>query len=359
MMKHMMLCAAALLLSLTSCAVSTEVDTMQTSVTETEAPSDARIEVSTVGRASRTLFAMDTVMELTAYTDDETVLDLAAERIYALEELFSVTLEGSEIYELNRNGTATLSPDTSALLTTALELCESTNGALDITVYPIVSAWGFTTGEYRIPTDDELSTLLERVDHRQLTLNGDTVTAPNGVMTDLGSVAKGYTGDWVCALLREYGVTSALLNLGGNVQALGSKPDGSKWRIAIRSPESADEYIGIVSVSDAAVITSGGYERCFVGEDGRTYHHIIDPSTARPAENELSSVTMIGESGTLCDAMSTALFVMGRERGTEYLSTRDDLDVIFVTKSGDIYITEGLSDSFTPSDPEASITVIG
>lgn len=297
-----------------------------------------------------TVFAMDTVMDLTIYGGEE-LLSAAQERIKDLESKLSVTKESSEIYTVNQNGSGMLSADTADLLNRALDLCGRTNGALDISIYPVVRAWGFTTGEYRVPGNGERGELLARVDYTQIALDERTgqVSLAAGMEIDLGSVAKGYTGDRVISLLREHGVTSALLNLGGNVQALGSKPDGSPWRIAVRDPF-GDGYVGILEIAGQAVVTSGGYERCFV-EDGQTYWHIIDPATGAPARSGLASVTIVGDSGLVCDGLSTALFVMGLEDAAAFWRSSNDFEAILVTEDGQVHITEGLEDVFSlPED---------
>jgi thiamine biosynthesis lipoprotein len=301
---------------------------------------------------------MDTVMDLTVY-GAESDLAAAENLITSLESKLSVTDEGSEIYAINQNGSGTLSEDSADLLTKALDICDLTGGALDLSIYPVVRAWGFTTGEYGIPSDEEITELLSHVDYRNISFDESTatVTLESGMEIDLGSVAKGYTGDRVIELLRENGVTSALLNLGGNVQALGAKPDGSPWRVAIQDPVS-DGYLGALEIENKAVITSGGYERYFV-EDGVTYWHIIDPATGAPSHSGLISVTVIGESGILCDGLSTSLFVMGLDGATQLWRTRDDFEAVFVSEDGQVYITEGLEDSFTLlSDTAESVTVL-
>ena len=351
--------AALLLGMLLSGCVQTDSDTSRTD-TATSAVHETTVLPEAAEKYSRVVFAMDTVMELTVYAGDDAILDEAAQRIADLENKLSVTLESSEIHTLNSTGTAHLSDDTAGLLNEALTLCESTEGALDITVYPVVRAWGFTTGEYRIPAADELDALLETVDYSAITLNGSSVSVPDGVQVDLGSAAKGYTGDVLCELLRENGVTSALLNLGGNVQAVGSKPDGTPWKIAVQHPTDSGSYLGALTLTDKAAITSGGYERYFTGEDGERYWHIIDPATGRPADNGILSVTIVGESGLLCDAMSTALFVMGLDRAAEYWRTHEGFDAIIAMDDGSVYITEGLTDSFTlmADAGEGKLTVI-
>ncbi len=297
------------------------------------------------------VFAMDTFMELRAYSD-ESVLQGAVELIKSIESRLSVTDENSEIFKLNSGQNDSVSHETAELLKTALSICASTNGALDVTIYPVVRAWGFTTGSYRVPGADELRELLGLVDHSKVGINGDSVVLPHGMMIDLGSIAKGYTGDEVAAYLKENGVSSALLNLGGNIHAVGSKPDGSAWKIAIRDPLGGG-LLGSVSVTDKAVVTSGGYERYFE-QDGKKYWHIIDPSTGMPADSGLLSVTVIGENGALCDGLSTALFVMGLDGSAEYWKTHTGFEAVFLTSGGRIYVTEGLVGNFTPLGDHAS-----
>lgn len=313
-----------------------------------------------VASQTGTVFAMDTVMELTVYSEDETILAEVTERITGLEEKLSVTIAGSEIHTLNTVGESVLSEDTKELLSEALGLCKSTVGALDISIYPAVKAWGFTTGEYRIPGEEELCSVLEKIDYKAVELTGNTARLSEGMQVDLGSVAKGYTGDVLYVLLKERGVSSALMNLGGNVHALGSKPDGSCWRVAVQHP-TKDVYLGVLELSDAAAVTSGGYERYFTGEDGKTYWHIIDPATGAPADSGLSSVTIVGKRGLVCDALSTALFVMGLEKATEYWKSEvQEFEAIFVTVDEKVYITEGLQECFTLAEAyaENDFTVI-
>lgn len=293
----------------------------------------------------REILAMDTVMKLTIYGENAPQAgEAAVDRIQELEGLLSVTREDSEIYAANHTGSAQLSPDAAALLARALTLCRETGGALDVTIYPVVRAWGFTTGAYRVPDDGELTALLERVDYRQAALEGDRLTLPEGVELDLGAVAKGYTGDQLMALLAREGITSAIVELGGNVQALGAKPDGSPWRVALQAPEGG--YAGVLEIVDKAVVTSGGYQRYFE-QDGEIYWHIIDPAQGRPARSGLQSVTIVADEGTLCDGLSTALFVMGREEALDFWRTRDDFECVLISEDNTVAVTEGLEESFS------------
>lgn len=296
-----------------------------------------------------TFFAMDTVMQLTLY-GDRALLDDAQQQVGALERRLSVTEADSEICAVNQGESVVLSAETADLLTQALELCRRTDGALDLSIYPVVRAWGFTTGDYSVPGEDTLRDLLSRVDYTKIQFDKATgqIALASGMEIDLGSVAKGYTGDRLIDLFRRGGADSALINLGGNVQALGSKPDGSPWRIAVQDPF-GDGYAGVLDVIDQAVITSGGYERYFE-EDGQIYWHIIDPKTGCPARSGLVSVTIVGNSGLLCDALSTALFVMGYEDAVDFWRGCEDFEMILIREDGQLALTEGLEGSFVPTD---------
>lgn len=303
---------------------------------------------------SVTVIAMDTVMTITAYGNSESALELAQRRILELDSLLSVTDPDSQIYQLNHAGSQSLSPDAASLLSQALELCRRTGGLLDLTIYPVVRSWGFTTGQYAVPDRDTIAQLLAKVDYTQVGFDPTTNTAtlPHGMELDLGSVAKGYTGDVLAALMAEHGVDSALLDLGGNIYAIGAKPDGSAWRIAIRDPLNPGSSLGVVSASNEVIITSGGYERYFE-QDGVRYWHIIDPSTGFPARSGLSSVTIVGESGLYCDGLSTALFIMGMEGALAYWRANRDFEAILVSDSGAITVTPGLSDRFSTTQGHA------
>ena len=303
-----------------------------------------------------TFFAMDTAMDFTVY-GDAALLDEAETLIGSLEEQVSVTDEHSDIYAIDHTGSGSLSGNTAELMEQALELCRRTGGALDISVYSIVRAWGFTTGSYQVPDEETIQSLLPLVDYTQIQYDAATgvVTLPEGMEIDLGSVAKGYAGQLAAQMLREHGVQSALLNLGGNVQTVGTKPDGSPWQIGIKDPQGEDAMM-VLSVEDQAVVTSGGYERYFE-QDGQTYWHIMDPFTGRPADSGLLSVTIVGDEGVVCDGLSTALFVMGLEKAADLWAQSGDFEAVFVTASGEVYITEGLRDHFALTERYADTPV--
>ncbi|MCD7777811.1 MAG: FAD:protein FMN transferase [Clostridiales bacterium] len=312
--------------------------------------------------ATETIFAMDTTMTITAYGENaEDAVDAAAAEIAKLDRLFSVTDENSDIYKLNTEKTAQVSEDTYNLIEEALSCSERTNHILNPAIYPVVKAWGFTTGNYRIPGEEELNSLKTHIDPNKIVLDNETMTAAitdPELEIDLGSVAKGYTSGKISELFNEMGIQSGIISLGGNVQTIGKKTDGSQWRVAVLDPKNQSEYAGIIETDNKAVITSGDYQR-FFEENGKIYHHIIDPSTCAPAESGLSSVTIVSENSTAADAYSTALFIMGKEKAADFWrQNKDDFDAVFITNKGEIFITEGLQDCFTPTDKNKKAEII-
>lgn len=333
-------------------------DEQETGDTETESEASGE-DADKETEASKDLFAMDTYMTLTAYGEHaQEAVDKAAERVEALDALLSTGNENSEIYQLNQNGETTLSEEGGYLVERALGLYKKTEGAFDIAIYPVMQAWGFPTQDYHVPDDDTLKEKLALADASKVNYNKDTRKIffdQDGMEIDLGGIAKGYTSSQIMQIYQDCGVTSGLVNLGGNVQALGCKTDGSKWRVAIQSPDDTEEYLGILEIEDQAVITSGGYERYFE-EDGVTYHHIIDPATGYPADSGLISVTIVSDDGTLADGLSTSLFIMGEEKAAQFWrENSDEFEAIMETSDGKLYVTEGIADSLTT---DMDVTVI-
>ena len=300
-------------------------------------------------------FAMNTYMTIEAYgeTSQEAVSQARA-RVEELEKLWSATDEHSEIYAINHGENPELSAETLDLLSFTLEMSAKTNGAFDATIYPVLSAWGFTTSEHRVPEEAELAELLEKVGYRKVSVDGNKISLEQGMMLDFGGAAKGWASDECTRIMRENGIESALINLGGNVYALGKRIDGNLWRIGVADPQSeSSESVGIIEVSDRAVVTSGNYQRCFT-QNGKTYGHIIDPKTGFPADNDLLSVTIVAEEGRLCDVLSTALFVMGREQAERFWREIGGFEMIMSDKSGEIFVTEGIAGDFS-SDRTISV----
>lgn len=300
-------------------------------------------------KVSKDIFAMDTYMTVTAYGKNaENGVNKAVDEINRLETVLSAEKQESDIYKLNKTGSGTLSTDTKNIVSKALEINKTTNGAFDISIYPLMVKWGFTTQKYNVPSKNEISKLLKDVDSSKIIFDekSGNIKLKENMKIDLGGIAKGYTSNRVMQIFKECGVKSGLVSLGGNVQALGTKTDGTAWQIAIENPDKSSDYIGVVSVKDKAVITSGGYERYFE-KNGKTYHHILDPETGYPAESGVKSVTIVSDDGTLADALSTSLFVMGKEKALDYWHEhKNEFDTVLVEDNGDITITGGLEKIF-------------
>ena len=299
----------------------------------------------------RQLFAMDTVMFLTAYGDaGEAGLTAAVDVINGLAADLDPEKEAGSVAALNAGaGRATpVSADCLAVLDTALSVGRETGGALDPALYPVILAWGFTTGQYRVPDQAELDGLLAAKDTAGIVLDGGAGTAflPAGTAVSLGAVAKGYAAQRAADAMAAVGVERAILSLGGNVQTLGdTRPDGTPWQVAITDPRDTGSYVGVLSVGQTAVVTSGGYQRYFE-QDGRTYIHILDPSTGQPVDNDLASVTVVTADGARADALSTALFVLGTDGALAYAGAHPDVQLVLITKDGRVLVTAGLADSF-------------
>ena len=270
------------------------------------------------------------------------------EEVQRLDGLLSAQNENSKVYALNNRDVFKVSDDVSELIKRGKEIFQETDGLFDDTIYPVMQLWGFSTGEYHVPTKKEVQNVLTLVDGEKVEAdNAGRVTLGENQQIDLGGIAKGYTGQKLTELFKSYDISSALVSLGGNIQAIGTKTDGSSWKVGIRDPKGGQQdYIGVLSVKDEAVVTSGGYERYFE-ENGKTYIHIIDPRTGFPVEGDLLSVTIVSEDGTLADGMSTALYIMGYEKACQFWRQhQNEFNVILITQDGRIHVSDRLQECF-------------
>ena len=292
------------------------------------------------------LFAMDTVMNLQVWSrEPKQDVEALAAMLREAEAELSVTQPTSDVAQLNANGSGVLPELSRTLLEKTLALSQRTEGCLDPTIYPALRLWGFTTGSYQVPDAAALQEALTHTGTQHVHLDGDTVTLDPGTELDFGAVAKGCLGQ-LCAdyLLEQDPDCYAVLSLGGNLQTVGSKPDGSDWRVGVTDPESPEESLAVLSLQGTnSVVTSGGYQRNFQ-QDGHTYCHILDPATGRPAENGLSSVTIVCQDGTTADGLSTALYVMGPEKAAAFWRESDDFEMVLVDDNHQVYVSEGLQD---------------
>lgn len=304
--------------------------------------------------------SMNTYMKVQAYgTNAKEANDAAQKYIGDLEKLISVTKPESDIYKLNHADEypVIINDQTLELIKFSLEIAEKSNGAFNPCLYPVSSTWGFTKKEYRIPERTEIEQKLQLSDWKKVQIQGNNVTLEKGMQFDLGGIGKGFAGDEAAKKMKEFGIKSAMLDLGGNIQLIGSKPNGEDWTIGIRNPFE-DGVFGYLKVSNVAVITSAGYERFFTGPDGHKYIHIFDGKTGCPVENNLVSTTAIAESGTYSDALSTTLYVLGVDKSIEFWKKYKDFDFIIITQDKNIYITPNIKNKFNVTDKEAKINIV-
>ena len=333
--------ALILIIMLVGCSNENEANTSKTTSTTT---------VNDTIPASKEFFAMDTYMEVDAYGDNgEKAVAKAEKEVNKLDSILSTGKSTSEISKLNKNKKQVVSADTMSLIKESVKISKETNSAFNPTIYPLMELWGFTTKNYYVPKDNEIKPLLNHMDIDNIKIDeskNEVSFKDSNMKIDLGAIAKGYTSSKIIDIFKENNIKSGMVTLGGNVQVLGKKPDGSLWKVGIQNPISESEYLGVLQTSDKTVITSGGYERNFT-KNGKTYHHILDPSNGYPANNGLTSVTIISSDGTLADALSTSLFVMGKDKAIDfYKKSNYNFDFILYTSDNKLIISDGIEDIF-------------
>lgn len=313
----------------------------------------------------RQIFAMDTIMTLTAYGNRaEAGLNSAEAVISSLDSMLDPELPTSTVYAINNaeGSNVVVSGQVATMISTAKTVYDQTDGALDLTIYPLIKRWGFVDGKYYVPTAEEIASDLALRCFDKLVLNSFpssgsySVTLPAGGQLSFGAVAKGCASANAIDAMRQAGVTSGIVSLGGNVQTLGLKPDGTNWNVAIQDPNNTSSYLGVISVGETAVITSGSYQRNFTDLNGNFYHHILNPSTGYPASTSLLSATVICEDGVMADCLSTALFALGETRALNYWRTYGGFEMILVTTDNRIVCTKGLIERFTLSNSNYSLS---
>jgi len=303
--------------------------------------------------AQKTHCAMGTVMTHKAFGRyaEESLADVCME-IERIEEQLSRFAPNSDISRINYSAgvkSEKVSPETGEVLSKAVEFSRHFQGCFDVTLEPLVALWNSGKDSFTPPDESSIRQALTLVNYRDIILDPWKMTAGLknvGQSIALGGLGKGYAGDRVLEIFRGFGVTSAYSNLGGNVVSLGTKPDGSPWRIGIQHPRQEERLIGVVSVAGQSVVTSGDYQRYAVGHNGKRYHHILNPLTGYPAESGLVSVTIIAEKSMAADALSTAVFVAGMDKGLELLKNYPQVEAVLVDSKIEVFITRGLKDRF-------------
>lgn len=285
----------------------------------------------------------DTIITLNIYgTKDKAVMQDCLILCEDFEKKFSKTVEDSDVWKLNhaQGAWVEVSEETIDILKEAIKYSELTEGAFDVSVAPLTELWQVNNST--LPTEEERKIAMSHVNYQFIEIDGNKVRLTDKkAQIDLGGIAKGYIADKLAELMKERGVTSAMINLGGNIKVVGGKKNGGGWKIAIQKPfANSDEVIGSINIEDKTVVTSGIYQRYFE-YDGKIYHHIIDKTTGAPSESDLASVTVIGESSTAADALSTACILLGSEKGMALIEDIEDVEAVFVTRDGTIAVSSG------------------
>lgn len=297
---------------------------------------------------TRTGFYFDTVIQITVYNESEaSYIDDCFILAEIYENMFSATVEGSDLWKINHSegNPVAVSDETASLLHTALSYCELTDGRIDPTIESVSSLWDFSgQDDASVPFANDIKKALSHVDYHAIQIEGNTVTLtdPEASIT-LGFIAKGYIADQMKEYLLSKGVKSAIINLGGNLLAVGAKPDGTAFSFGVQRPFDAQgRPITILSVSDRSLVSSGVYERCFY-QDNVLYHHILDTSTGYPIENNLLGVTILSDSSMAGDALSTTCFILGAEKGMELIESLENIEAIFVYSDYQLEYSSGLN----------------
>lgn len=296
---------------------------------------------------SRTTFVMDTVLEFTVDTRDTSranaAMDAAVREMQRIERVFNRFDTTSLISRYNRREILDPGTEFTSLMKDAYAMSDSTHGAFDITIAPLMDAYGFGTGVYRVPSSDEIARIRNNVDYRKLLDTGasvpQTMSLKNKMMIDLNGITDGYAVDRAKKIFEHYGIHNALINLGGDVMVMGDN-NGAAWKVGIQHPRRKNALIATLALKNTAVVTSGDYERYFM-RNGTRYHHIIDPHTGYPA-HELVSVTVVALRAEYADALSTGFFVLGKDKALACAESLDNVGVVLITSDMRVTCTTNL-----------------
>ena len=316
--------------------------------------------------ASAQLFALGALIDLKAYgRDGEKAVADAGAALTSISDLTDPENERGSVYQINHADGAPVAVNAqiAAMIQTAQTVSANTDGALDLTVYPLLEAWGVLDENYRVPEDAELAALLAHVGMDKLSLapdqenGGYLAAAAAGTRITLACVARGAASNAAINAMRADGVKSGLVSMSGSVQTLGTKPDGSRWNIAVMDPNNAGAYIGYLSVGETAVVTSASTDRSFT-QRGALYHHILNPANGEPANSGLKSVTIVCADAQLADCLSTALFVRGERAALQYWRDYGGFEMLLITNDGRAVLTDGLYGVFTQSGGDYTVSYV-
>ncbi|WP_352418200.1 FAD:protein FMN transferase [Proteiniborus sp.] len=307
----------------------------------------------------KTGFLLGTVVQIKLLEPQpEDFFNEAFSLIQSIENKMSINIENSEVSKINKNAGKSyvkVSPETYFVIEKGKYYSSLSNGFFDISIGPLVKLWGIGSKDANVPRQSEIDKVLRKIDYNHILLNESDRSvklAEEGMVIDLGGIAKGYAADVIADYLKSKNINNAIIDLGGNVLALGGKSQNDKWNIGIQNPfQERNKHIGILNVKDKTIVTSGVYERYFI-ETGKRYHHILDPFTGYPVKNSLMSVTIVADKSIDADGLSTTVFALGTEKGMELIEKLDGIDAILVDKDKNVYVTKSLKESFKITNDE-------
>lgn len=301
---------------------------------------------------SRTELFMGTAISIKIYDGKEEVLNKAFDKVKEIEDKMSINKEGTEVDEINKNAgikKVKVSDDTFEIIEKGLKYSEMSKGKYDISIGPIVKLWSIGLPEAKVPNTEEIDETLKYVDYKDIEINKETKEVflkEKGMILDLGSIAKGYTADQIAEILKEEKVKKAIIDLGGNIYALGTKEEDKPWKIGIQNPFSdRGDVVGAVYVENKSVVTTGIYER-FIEEGDKKYHHILNPKTGYPYESNIAGISIISDKSIDGDALSTLIFTLGIDDGLKFINELDGIECVFVDNDKKVYLSNGLQDNF-------------
>lgn len=308
---------------------------------------------------TRTESLLHTVVQISIYhKNQEEAMDEGIAYVKEMERLLSTNLEGSDVYRINQAaGKEAVKVDsrTFELIEQALGMGEKSQGRFDVSIGAVNNLWRIGSEDARKPSDEEIKAALPHINYKdvQLDKKNQTVAVKEGMILELGAISKGYIADGLKRLFAEKGITTAIINLGGNVVVMGSSPVHKEgWKVGVQDPDEVrGTVVGSVYVTDGSVVTSGIYER-YLEVDGVIYHHILDPETGYPVENNISGVTVFTKTSTQGDALSTTLFLLGIDKGMAFIDQLEDVEAVFVDKDRGVHLSKGLKNRFELSNEE-------
>ncbi len=311
---------------------------------------------------TRTESLLHTVVQLSIYHENqEKAMNEAIAYIKEMEKLLSTNLEGADVYRINQAaGKKPVKVDerTFDIIETAQKMSQTSDGKFDVSIGAVTNLWRIGDTEARIPSNQEIKAALPFINYKDIQLNAKdkTVLIKKGMVLELGAISKGYIADGVKAIFKKHHITTAIINLGGNVLTMGTSPNDSKgWNIGVQNPDEVrGDTVGSVHVKDQSVVTSGIYER-FIEKDGKKYHHIMDPKTGYPVENDISGVTVFTKTSIQGDELSTSLFLLGIKDGLKLIEDMDSVEAVFIDKSNGIHLSKGLKKRFTSRNEDYHI----